>query len=118
MSPVGVLSSQEQGKRLFCSANRGPVVVGYSSWGACLPVHPLLFSLIPPKASATRRDVCGVTAPPWALPSLKPLRLQSSGVKTLTLSSGKFFSAVLLRFDLVPKIVNDYVSKSVRMLCA
>lgn len=62
--------------------------------------------------------MCGVTAPPWARPSLKPLRLQSSGVKTLTLSSGKTFSAVLLRFDLVPKIVNDYVSKSVRMLCA
>lgn len=59
----------------------------------------------------------GVTAPPWARPSLK-LQLQSSGVKTLTLSSGKTFSAVLLRFDLVPKIVNDYVSKSVRMLCA
>ena len=56
MSPVGVLSSQEQGKRLFCSTNRGPVVVGYSSWGACLPVHPVLFSLIPPKASAMRQE--------------------------------------------------------------
>lgn len=38
-------------------------------------------------------------------------------VKTLTLSNGKTFQAVLLRFDLVIKTVNDCVSESVRMLC-
>lgn len=65
---------------------------------------------------AGRSDVCGITTPPWTRPSLKPLQLQSSWVKTVTLSSGETFLAVLLSFDLVPKIANDYVSKSVRML--
>lgn len=61
--------------------------------------------------------MCGVTPPPLTCPSLKPLQLPSSWVKTRTLGSRKTFHTVLLRFDFVPKIVNDYVSKSVGMLC-
>ena len=90
MSPLGVLSSQEQWKRLFCSANRDPVAVGCSSRSACLHVPPVLFSLISPKASATRWEERRHTSVGLPLPGL----LLSDEADQATTGSGKAKDAI------------------------
>lgn len=85
----------------------------------CLCVHFPWFLLVSSQVTDTEQGgVMCVVSPHLNGPALpEAIAAVIVLVENSHASRGKTFCAVLCRFDLVVKIVNDCISKSVRMLC-